>query len=158
MAYVIFDLDGTVIDSTHRHATLADGSLDLAHWRENSTPEKIRNDTLLPLARVMRSLHNAGHHIIICTARFMQLPDLIFLADNDLPHHHLISRLVNDVRKDADMKADLLTRFFADRDLRLGVDVEPVMFDDNLSVVARMIRIGVHCLDAGKINKRMKPL
>lgn len=158
MAYVIFDLDGTVIDSSHRHATLADGSLDLAHWRENATPEKIAKDGLLPLARVMRSLHNAGHHLIICTARYMQLADLIFLADNDLPHHHLLSRLIDDVRPDAEMKADLLTRFFANRDLVLGVDVEPVMFDDNKKVIARMIRIGVHCLDAAKINKRIKPL
>ena len=38
---VLFDLDGTMIDSSHRQNTLADGSLDLAHWIENNTPEKI---------------------------------------------------------------------------------------------------------------------
>jgi hypothetical protein len=47
----IYDLDHTVIDSTHRQATLADGSLDLAHWIENNTPELIARDSLLPLAK-----------------------------------------------------------------------------------------------------------
>jgi hypothetical protein len=158
MAYVIFDLDGTVIDSSHRHATLPDGSIDLAHWRENATPEKIAKDGLLPLVRSMRALHDAGHHIIICTARFMTLADLHFLGNNDIPYHGLLSRAIDDVRPDADMKAELLTTYFANRDLRLGVDVEPIMFDDNLKVVARMIKMGVQCLDAGKINKRMNPL
>ena len=36
---LIFDLDGTTIDSSHRHATLPDGTLNLAKWIENSTPE-----------------------------------------------------------------------------------------------------------------------
>jgi beta-phosphoglucomutase-like phosphatase (HAD superfamily) len=30
----IFDLDGTVIDSTHRQASHEDGTLDLEHWVE----------------------------------------------------------------------------------------------------------------------------
>lgn len=156
MAYVIFDLDGTVIDSTHRHASLPDGSIDLAHWRENATPEKIAKDSLLPLIRAMRDLYNAGHHIVVCTARVFTAADLQFLGDNNVPYHHLISRAVDDCRPDADQKAAQLIEFFAKRDLVLGVDVEPIMFDDNLKVVARMIKIGVHCLDAGKINKRLR--
>ena len=46
----IFDLDHTVIDSSHRQATLPNGDLNLQHWRENATPEKIAQDSLLPLA------------------------------------------------------------------------------------------------------------
>ncbi len=156
MAYVIFDLDGTVIDSTHRHASLPDGSIDLAHWRENATPEKIAKDGLFPLVRAMRDIHAGGHHIIICTARVMTLADIQFLHDNNLPFHHLVSRAIDDVRPDADQKEAMLKEFFLRRDLVLGVDVEPIMFDDNLKVVARMIKIGVHCLDAGKINKRLR--
>ena len=37
----IFDLDHTVIDSSHRQITRADGSLDLDAWIENSTRKKI---------------------------------------------------------------------------------------------------------------------
>lgn len=156
MAYVIFDLDGTVIDSNHRHATLPNGALDLEHWRANATPEKIAKDGILPLARSMRDLAYAGHTIVVCTARVMTPADYQFLIDKNLPHCVVLSREPNDTRSDADLKAHLLTRYFASRDLRLGVDVEPIMFDDNLSVVHRMIKIGVHCLDAKKINRRMR--
>ena len=37
----IFDLDHTVIDSSHRQATRPDGSLDLEHWKANSTRQLI---------------------------------------------------------------------------------------------------------------------
>lgn len=155
MAYVIFDLDGTVIDSSHRHATLPDGSLDLAHWRENATPEKIFQDGLLPLANSMRSLYEAGHHIIVCTARSIINADLDFMENNRLHYAAFLSRPWGDTSPDADLKERLLCDYFTKRDLRLGVDVQPIMFDDNLKVVYRMIKIGVHALDATKINRRM---
>jgi len=41
---LIFDLDGTTIDSSHRQATKADGTLDLQAWFKNATPEKIHDD------------------------------------------------------------------------------------------------------------------
>ena len=44
----IFDLDGTVIDSSHRQATKPDGTLNLEHWFENATPDKIAQDRILP--------------------------------------------------------------------------------------------------------------
>jgi hypothetical protein len=62
----IFDLDHTVIDSSHRQITRADGSLDLDHWIENCTREKIYQDKLLPLARLMRSAYSQGHQVIVC--------------------------------------------------------------------------------------------
>ena len=52
----IFDLDHTVVDSSHRQATRPDGSLDLDHWREHSTPAMIERDTLLPLAHEWRKI------------------------------------------------------------------------------------------------------
>jgi hypothetical protein len=61
--HFIFDLDHTVIDSSHRQLTNADGSLDLAHWRENCTHEKIMADTLLPLARTMREALEHGSRL-----------------------------------------------------------------------------------------------
>ena len=46
----IFDMDGTIIDSSHRQATLPDGTLNLSAWIENATPAKIAKDVVLPLA------------------------------------------------------------------------------------------------------------
>ena len=48
--HFIFDLDHTVIDSSHRQITRPDGSLDLAAWRRHNTRANIMRDTLLPLA------------------------------------------------------------------------------------------------------------
>ena len=79
----IFDLDHTVIDSCHRQLTRADGSLDLDHWIENCTREKIYQDKLLPLARLMRSAYSQGHQVIVCTARVLSVWDHAFLADNN---------------------------------------------------------------------------
>lgn len=41
MNTIMFDLDHTVIDSAHRTRYLANGKIDLAHWRANCTREKI---------------------------------------------------------------------------------------------------------------------
>ena len=62
----IFDLDGCVIDSLHRYKTLNDENIriDLEHWIENYTPEKISQDTLLPLAAYYKAqLENVGFAI-----------------------------------------------------------------------------------------------
>ena len=40
----VFDLDGTVIDSSHRQITNKDGTLNLDLWRHNSTRSKIFKD------------------------------------------------------------------------------------------------------------------
>ena len=52
----IFDLDHTVIDSSHRQLTREDGSLDLDNWIENCTHEKIMQDSLFPWLAVSKSL------------------------------------------------------------------------------------------------------
>ena len=36
---VIYDLDGTIIDSSHRIKLNEDGSLDLNHWKANCTKD-----------------------------------------------------------------------------------------------------------------------
>ena len=38
----IFDMDGTIIDSSHRQATLPDGTLNLSAWIKNATPENLQ--------------------------------------------------------------------------------------------------------------------
>ena len=87
----IFDLDGTVIDSSHRQNTRPDGSLDLARWIENNTPEKILADSLLPLADKMREVNREIDRVAIITARVMQDADLAFLKRNGLEFNFLFS-------------------------------------------------------------------
>ena len=76
----LFDLDGTMIDSSHRQNTLADGSLDLDNWIANNTPEKIMADTLLPLASQWKAIDRNRHSIVIMTARV--IGDAYMFDDN----------------------------------------------------------------------------
>jgi hypothetical protein len=155
MVYVIFDLDGTVIDSTHRQATKADGSLDLEHWFENNTPEKILRDSLLTLANSMRALMAAGHTIVICTARAIQDADKIFLAVNRLPYHALLHREIGNMESDASLKIRLLETYFIAQGYENAAQARPIMFDDNLKVIDAMVSIGIKCYDATKVNRRI---
>ena len=71
-----FDLDGTVIDSSHRQgATLDD-------WRRMNTGANIAKDRALPLASAMVAAIRAGLDVNILTSRVMGEPDL-----NWLTHH-----------------------------------------------------------------------
>ena len=45
----IYDLDGTIIDSSHRIKLQENGSLDLEHWKQNSTKEMIFQDNFIPV-------------------------------------------------------------------------------------------------------------
>jgi phosphoglycolate phosphatase-like HAD superfamily hydrolase len=166
MAYVIFDLDGTVIDSTHRQATKADGSLDLDHWIEHNKPEMIARDSLLPLARIMRIVKAAGHKVIVCTARAYQTADVEFLNNNGLGFDVYLSRVANivnadgsvtvgDNRGDAQLKIDLLNNYFKDLGFSSVAAAKPMMFDDNLKVIDAMISIGITTYDATIANRRL---
>lgn len=70
----IYDLDGTVIDSTHRYKTItkSDGSLaiDFPHWVANR--HTAMNDKLLPLAKQYQAqLKDPSIYVIAATARNM---------------------------------------------------------------------------------------
>lgn len=156
MANIIFDLDGTVIDSRHRQLTDANGSLDLAHWRENCTAAKIAGDTLLPLARVMRVYYAEGHNIIVCTARFVSEHDINYLSANGLHHHHLISRALDDNRGDADYKRERLNEFARAQGFTCIGDMNAICFDDNVSVIQELQRNKVICFDAISYNKNLQ--
>ena len=147
MLNVVFDLDGTVINSDHRKVTRSDGSIDLAHWRENCTREKILQDGLLPLAQSMKNCRLAGYKIIICTARIIQQADLDFLDLHCLHYDAILHRVLGDERPDAILKAELLQKYF-NNDFK-----NVIMFDDNLSVIAKMIAMGIKCYDATRLNE-----
>ena len=157
MQYFIFDLDHTVIDSSHRQSYLPDGSLDLAHWRENSTAEKVAQDTLLPLARVMASAHNVNIRIIVCTARVMASADYYFLQQHGLFADYILSRLEGDTSVDAQLKIRLLNDFVQSQGISWKRFIQgAVMFDDNQTVIKALKAIGLNVVDAVQTNNNFK--
>ena len=157
MQYFIFDLDHTIIDSSHRQSYLPDGSLDLVHWRENSTAEKVAQDTLLPLARVMASAHNVNIRIIVCTARVMASADYYFLQQHGLFADYILSRPEGDTSGDAQLKIRLLNDFVQSQGISWKRFIQgAVMFDDNQTVIKALKAIGLNVVDAVQTNNNLK--
>jgi len=153
----IFDLDHTVIDSSHRQITLADGSLDLKNWIENCTQEKIFADKILPLADFWRTFQAAGHEIVVCTARVMGEHDHAFLANHGLQATALLSRPMGCADADADLKENLM-REYAHNTGRpwARFSRNAAIYDDNLSVLLRLESIGIAGYNALSLNAILK--
>ena len=145
----IFDLDGPIIDSSHRQAPLPDGTLNLAHWFENATPEKIFEDQVLPLAQQIRKRHKRGDYVMVCTARNMTEADYEFLMDNGINPHKIISRPKGNMEPDGQLKAKQLKQFFS---LKQFAKASKIMFDDAASVRSSLRKIGIATIDPKKLK------
>lgn len=148
MIHFIFDLDGTTIDSSHRQLANADGSLDLAHWIENSKPEKVMQDKLLPLGKEWRMLSASGLpiRVIVCTARVMGAADFQYLEDNGLRFDVCLSRECGDCTPDAELKEIKLRQLARDLNLSWARFCNSAtMVDDNPTIVKHMNDIGIFC-------------
>jgi len=152
--FYIFDLDHTVIDSSHRQLTRADGSLDLAHWIENCSREKIFGDSLLPLADQMRDLIARGRNVVICTARVMSDADYDFLYAHGLYTPWILSRPMGSRLGDAELKKGLLRAFASRQDISWARFARTsIMLDDNLGVLAMLRDNGFRAYDPARWNR-----
>ncbi len=161
----IFDLDHTVIDSSHRvePCILEGGDLDLNKYRKEAcTREQVYKDTLLPLAEVMKGYMAQGAEVAICTARHMFRHDYDYLKKVGLKPRIILSR-------------DKLYKHFGDRSRQLYVsgdatykgaylellktkypNHELVLYDDHQGVLAQARKHGVRAIDALSMNKRIE--
>ena len=152
----IFDLDGTAIDSSHRANTLADGSLNLDAWRENSTPEMIARDSLLPLGEQWRDISpEFAGQIAIITARVMGAADLQYLDDNGLHYDYLYSRTEGDNTPDHALKKIALYNLARD----MGVSMKWLQnfawfYDDNLGVIEMGCDLGISMVNSTLYNQK----
>jgi len=149
---LIFDLDGTAIDSTHRQNTFADGSLNLAKWQENNTPKKIARDTLLPLGEQWS--RGLKKQIAIITARVLGDADYTFLEDNNLRYDYIYSRKAGDYTPDAALKKLALYKLASDMGKSMKwLQSFAVMYDDNLSVLQMASKLKLLNVDATLYNQ-----
>ena len=154
----IFDLDHTLIDSSHRQLTDANGSLDLTHWIENCTREKIMGDKLLPLAEQVKTSFTKGKNRsrLVCTARVMSKYDYEFLAENGLEFDFILSRPLGCTMGDGELKEMLLREHCE----KVGIDFNEfsqnaIMWDDNKIVLDHLKGLGIKTIDAIKLNKAL---
>ena len=156
MNYKIWDLDGTVIDSSHRYSTLPNGDIDLPRWIADNTRENIERDSLLPLARLMRSNYRQGDTVIICTARVLGVYDHCFLADHGIKAQFILSRAIGDNRGDAELKRQKLLALFADLKIPFSRWSKSAwLYDDNQGVLNMAEKLGIRTRNAVQLNLQL---
>lgn len=143
----IFDLDGTVIDSSHRRQYNADGTLDINAWRK-CTRESIMRDSLLPLASVMRELIATNKMVAICTSRVLNETDWEYLEMHQILPRIIISRVEGDTTPDAEFKTRELQWSFG-----AGILMQSQMWEDMPDIRASVSKLGVYTLDPAPFNK-----
>jgi hypothetical protein len=126
----IYDMDGTIVDSTHRYKTLDCGTkIDLQYWRDNEY--LAYNDSLLPLAeQYKQDIQNPECYVIIATARIIRDEDMRFIRDKLGMPNHIISRKENDSRSGGLLKVLGLKKFF---NLKNFKQAKAVFFEDNVT-------------------------
>lgn len=158
----IFDLDGTLIDSSHRQLTDDTGSLDLEHWRENSTPVKIMEDSLTPLGediaaylQGMRQSRQESERLhIACTARVMSDADHNFMDYHGLHFDHVLSRPAWCILGDVDLKKMLLRSFAKERGIPYARLMRTAIFwDDKQEIREHFETIGTICYDPANYRR-----
>jgi len=123
----VFDLDGVLIDATHRQNTHPDGTLNLEHYRENSTAEKIARDSELPLLHTIELLNEAGIRYHVCTARVPCKNTKNWLTQRNVKPARIMGRAgESDHRRDHELKGHHFLKSFSTRQR-----TKMVLIDDN---------------------------
>lgn len=152
MNIVIFDLDGTCIDSAHRQSISDDGVFNLEYWMENNTPNNIQKDTLLPLAKEVNNRRNRGDFVVFCTSRVLSQADYDFFVTRNLYPHHILCRRADDLREDGALKFSLISDML--KSIAFVKIRSVIMFDDSKSV-RQALRSVIDCvIHPNKVNYR----
>lgn len=132
MRIAIYDMDGTIVDSTHRYRTVIQNGIekiDLQYWRDNEY--RAMEDTLLPLAaQYQRDIVDPDCYTIIATARIIRGPDMQFIRDILGMPKHIISRMGDsDTRSGKVLKILGLQKFFNLKQFR---PENAIFYEDNM--------------------------
>lgn len=127
----IYDMDGTIVDSSHRYRTIitdSDERIDLGYWVENQ--HRAMDDTLLPLyEQYVADLQDESCYVIIATARVMHDVDWLFVSEILGEPDYFISRNAGDTQSGKTLKINGLAKFF---NLVTFRDAEFTFYEDNM--------------------------
>lgn len=128
----IYDMDGTIVDSSHRYRTIIGPDnierIDLDYWRANEY--RAMEDGLLPLAKqYMADIADPETYVIIATARVMGVADWQFVNDVLGKPNYFISRKPNDSISGKQLKINGLQKFFNLRNFRAA---DAIFYEDNI--------------------------
>ena len=137
----VYDLDGVLVDTSHRYRNKADGSIDLDYWIANS--HKLDGDTLLPHAsKFADDCANPNIYVILCTARMYHPRDVSFILSRLGRPNKLIMRPIGNNTPDAKLKRRELSRLF---NLRQFAHLPRFFWEDNLRNIRACANIFTRC-------------
>ena len=146
----IFDLDGTVIDSSHRQGDTLDD------WRRLNTAKNVALDSPLPLLDQMRDAIADDLDVIVCTSRVMSGRDFRWLDDHGIRGIDILCRAPSDNRTCGFFKLHLLHNYAKSLGLAWGRFIRDcVMFDDDKGVQDTLRSVGLRVIDPLNYNQRI---
>ena len=108
---VAYDVDGTLVDSSHRYRALPNGNVDLEHWLANH--DKLWDDTLLPLSDVYKAhIADPETYVIVCTLRAPHPLDIRFIRERLGMPNCLIMNAKNETENLRNFKRRHFARLF----------------------------------------------
>jgi len=147
---LFYDLDGTIINSSHRAITNADGSINLDLWREMSTKEYIFRDELLPMYWQLVNDYKNGDIIVIVTARELSKHDMNYIHTMGIYYDYIISRPIGETTADDVLKWRQCRHFF---NLKQFKNLSKTLYDDNIKTLTRFFSKGCDIVNAKEWNK-----
>ena len=148
----IFDLDGTVIDSTHRQG---DGSLD--DWHRLNTAKNVALDSPLPLLDQMRDAIADDLDVIVCTSRVMAGRDFRWLDDHGIRGIDVLCRAPSDNRTCGFFKLNLLKNYADSIGWTWARFCQgSIMFDDDIGVQNTLKSVGLRVIDPVNYNLNIR--
>lgn len=136
---LIFDMDGVLIDSSHRYKTVIhDGveKIDLPYWRANEY--RACKDSFLPAfySHYIPALDNPNCLVVIATARVLNTPDINFLNYHMPRPDFIISRPSGCNTSGGKLKVSGINRL---RNLRQFKNISSItVFEDNIQYLKYM--------------------
>lgn len=124
-AVICFDLDGVLLDASHRIKLLPCGALDLPQYIADTTAENVARDRDLPMLDLVHWLNSQNRPYFVATARVACQHTLARLAASQIRPVGIGARLgQTDRRSDAVLKADYFESAFtaAERERMILLD------------------------------------
>jgi FMN phosphatase YigB (HAD superfamily) len=145
MRTVVFDIDGTIADNSHRKQWVEQRPKDWKRYNENMVEDGVHEDIVSLMVML-----SATNRIVLCTGRedVYAAETWLWLDKNDLAHliHDIYMRPTKDYRSDAIVKVELLERITADYSRPW------LWFDDRQQVVDAIRAQGIRVLQVAEGN------
>ena len=147
----IFDLDGTVIDSTHRQGDTLDD------WRRLNTARNVALDSPLPLLDQMRDAIADDLDVIVCTSRVMAGRDFRWLDDHGIRGIDVLCRAPSDNRTCGFFNLHLLKNYADSIGYTWARFAQTsLMFDDDKGVQDTLRSVGLRVIDPLHYNLNIR--